>query len=245
MHRAFSMAATSVVLSVFLAAAVVAADPTGSTAPSSAPPTADTADVTPSPPPTASLDPSDWITYTSDRYGFSVGYPADWTRRSAERDWTFEADASDWSSPAMDRFIAPDGTVRVSAWSVPLAPGTTLANRLGFEAWVETYCAATGNAPCTAIHERAVPLCLEKWDCHPGLLVPFDEDVQAYFTGGIYDADKMIVVAVWSGETQPTVAPYNGSQRLLEAFLSTMGVWPESVPVEERVVRVVPTPSPS
>lgn len=244
MYQAFSVAAASVVLSVFLAAPVVAADPIGSTAPSTAPPTASATDATPSPT-TASPDPNGWVTYTSDQYGFSGGYPRDWTVRPAERDWTFEADAADRSSPAMERFMAPDGSVQVSAWSVPLAPGTAVADRPGLEAWVETYCAETGNAPCSGIHERAVSLCLERRDCHPALLVPFDEDVQAFFTGGIYDADAMIVVAVWSGETQPAVAAYGGAQRLLEAFLSTMSVWPESVPFEERVGRAVPTPSPS
>jgi len=145
----------------------------------------------------------------------------------------------------MERFIAPDGNVGVSARSVPLAPGTAVADRPGLEAWVETYCPETGNAPCSGIHERAVPLCLERRDCHPGVMVPFDDDVQAFFTAGIYDADKMNVVAVWSGESQPGVAPYGGAHRLLEAFLSTMSVWPESVPFEERVVREVPTSSPS
>jgi hypothetical protein len=244
MHRTFSVAATSVVLSVFLAAPVMAADPTGSPPPSSAPRTVDAASVTPAPT-SPSLDPSAWVTYTSEQYGYGVGYPPDWTVRSAERDWTFEADAADRASPAMERFIAPDGSVGVSAWSVPLAPGTAVGDRPGLEAWVETYCAETGNAPCSGIHERAVPLCLERRDCHPGVMVPFDDDVQAFFTAGIYDADKMNVVAVWSGESQPGVAPYGGAQRLLEAFLSTMSVWPESVPFEERVVRAVPTPSPS
>ena len=61
--------------------------------------------------------------------------------------------------------------------------------------------------------------------------MPFDDDIQAYFTAGIYDHETMIVVATWSG----------GSQQVLEAFLSTMSVWPESVPFEERVVREVPT----
>ena len=199
MHRAFSVAATSVVLSVFLAAPVVAADPTGSTAPSTAPPTAGAAYVTPSPT-TSPLDPSDWVTYTSDQYGYSIGYPPGWTVRPAERDWTFEADAADRASPAMERFISPDGNVRVSVWSVPLDPAAD--PDWGFEEWpdlvpwVASYCAATGNAPCTGIHERAVPLCLERRDCHPGVMVPFDDDVQAFFTAGIYDADKMIVMAV-------------------------------------------------
>jgi hypothetical protein len=77
-------------------------------------------------------------------------------------------------------------------------------------------------------------LCLEKWDCHPGLPVPFKNDVQTYFSGGIYGGDAMTVVALWQGESAPSVAPYGGAQRPLEAFLSTMAVWPASPPHEER-----------
>jgi hypothetical protein len=75
-----------------------------------------------------------------------------------------------------------------------------------------------------------VPLCIEVRDCHPGVLVgvaaPFDREVQAFFTGGIYPG-QMVVATVWRGETDPSVARYGGARRLLEAFLSTMCVWPE------------------
>lgn len=216
---------------------------------------------TPSPSPATSLSPSPsraaeapidtsaWTTYTSERYGFSIGHPADWTEVPATRAWTFEADADDPLAPGADSFFTPvGGGVRVSTWSVAWDPGTTLDPAqtveawLDGEAWVEEYCQKAGNAPCAGIHDRAVPLCLERRDCHPGLLVPFNDDVQAFFSGGIYDADKMIVVAIRWGESQPAVAPYGGSQRLLEAFLSTMSVWPASVPLEERIEREVPTP---
>ena len=63
--------------------------------------------------------------------------------------------------------------------------------------WIENYCEESGNSPCSGIDDRAVELCLEKWDCHPGLLVPFKYDVQAFFSGGIYAQDAMTVVAVW------------------------------------------------
>ncbi len=71
----------------------------------------------------------------------------------------------------------------------------------------------------------------------PALLVPFDNDVQAFFTNG-GDGAPMTVVVVWWGDSEPAVAPYGGSRRLLEAFLSTssmsdasnsgaaMAVWP-------------------
>ncbi len=193
--------------------------------------------------PAATIDMSDWVSYTSDRYGFQIGYPPDWEVWPADRDWSFGADATDFLSPAHEAFIAPERAVRVSAWSVPLDPGTSVKTSADIETWIETYCERTGNAPCTSIAERAVPLCLERRDCHPGLLVPFGEDVQAFFSGGIYDDGAMTVVAVWWGETQPAVAPYGGAQKLLEAFLSTMSVWPESLPVEERQIPVMSTPT--
>jgi len=115
--------------------------------------------------------------------------------------------------------------VRVSAWTVPSGPKEGHGTWHEVEAWVQAYCERTGNSPCTGIHERAVPLCLEKRDCHPGLLVPFQDDVQAFFTNGA-PGTPMVVVAVWRGQDDPTTAPYGGSRNLLEAFLSTMDVQP-------------------
>jgi len=205
-----------------------------------------TASSTPSP--SATLTPSPtpkatWTTYHSDRYGFDIGQPPGWTVRPADRRWTFAADATTWLSTAEEALLSPAGDIRVAAWSVALDPGKTLESTADIEAWVEAYCQKSNNTPCTGIHERAVPLCLERRDCHPGLLVPFKDDVQAFFTAGIYNADEMIVVTIGRGESHPTVMPYGGAQRLLEAFLSTMEVWPESVRFEERVVREVPIPS--
>lgn len=190
---------------------------------------------TQAPSPTATASPIDttrWETYESDRYGFIIGHPSDWTVEPANHDWTLTADADNWLSTGQEVFRPPSGDIRVSAWSVPVDRGTTPETRADVEAWVEAYCQASGN-PCTGIRDRGVPLCVERRDCHPGLLVPFTSDVQAFFEGGIYP-DSMVVVVVWWGETEPAVAPYGGSRRLLEAFLSTMAVWPESVPFGER-----------
>ena len=112
-------------------------------------------------------------------------------------------------------------------------------------AWAADYCEATGiTTPCTGIEDRAVELCLEKRDCHPGLLVPFENDVQAFFSGGIYNEDAMTVVAVWRGESDPSVARYGGAQRLLEAFLSTMQVWPASTPLRSEPLELRSTDVP-
>jgi hypothetical protein len=70
--------------------------------------------------------------------------------------------------------------------------------------------------------------------------VSFDDAVQAFFSAGIYDNDEMVVMSVWGDESDPGTEPYGGREALLEAFLSTMLVWPQSYPVEERDVRDVP-----
>ncbi|MBJ7453907.1 MAG: hypothetical protein JHC71_17760, partial [Blastococcus sp.] len=177
---------------------------------------------------------SDWTTYTSSQYGFKVGHPPDWNARPASRDWE-AADAGDpLGSPAHDTFQSPTDAVRVSVWQVPLEPGTAIESREDFVTWAEDYCQGSGSSPCAGISDRAVDLCLEKWDCHPGLLVPFSTDVHAFFNAGFYPGEAMTVVAVWRGESAPAAAPYGGSQRLLEEFLSTMAVWPASTPRDER-----------
>ena len=72
------------------------------------------------------------------------------------------------------------------------------------EAWVADYCRLTKDTPCTGIADRAVPMCLEHRDCHPAVLVPFQDHVQAYFVGG---GEPLTVVSVWRPESDPSVAP--------------------------------------
>ena len=184
--------------------------------------------------PSVQTGPKSWTPYTSNRYRFAIGHPPGWTEEPANRDWTWESDVADPVSPAHEAFLSRNGHVRVSAWNAPLDASTREESIPYLVSWVEDYCRESGNSPCTGIADRAVELCLEKWDCHPGLLVPFKNDVQAFFSGGIYAQDAMTVVALWRGESSPFVASYGGAQRLLEAFLSTMEVWPSTTPRSER-----------
>ena len=117
------------------------------------------------------------------------------------RRWTFDGRRGGCAEPRARR-PCRSGPARSawSAWNAPLeAPaGSTvcpdLTDRACVEsiafltAWARGLCEASGNTPCRGIEDRATELCLEKWDCHPGLLVPFRDDVQAFFSGGIYDA---------------------------------------------------------
>lgn len=199
------------------------------------------------------IDTTTWTPYTSARYSSDleslVGHPPDWIVVPATREWRFETDAADPQSPAHESFVDPTGSVRVSIWEVPLdsvaassectdpegRPYLCIESDDDALAWVDDYCKASGiTAPCGGIEDRGVHLCLERMDCHPGVLVPFEFAVMAFFNGGIYNADAMTVVAVWRGESESSLAPYGGAQRLLEGFLSTMGVWPASTPRAER-----------
>jgi hypothetical protein len=156
------------------------------------------------------IDTSSWTTYVSDRYGFSIGHPADWVELPAEDTWTM-AEAPD--VPFVETFGAPgDDTVGVSAWSVAVEPDTTA------EAWIATYCPLT-TSPCTGIEERTEPVTM---DGHPGTLVRFIYNTQAFVLVG----DRMYVVAAWRPESDATVVPYGGASRLVKSFLSTMRLLP-------------------
>ena len=153
---------------------------------------------------TVPLNTSAWMTFVSSRYGFSIAHPADWTEEPGDHDWTLDADAA-WPNTAADRFVAPDGHIVLAAWSVAVEPGTSL------EAWIQAYC-ELNTTPCSGIPDRAVPVYAEVRDQHPGLLVPFTNDIQAFFL----NADRIYVVASWRPEGM-----YD-SRRLIEAFALSM-----------------------
>jgi hypothetical protein len=177
--------------------------PTPTTAPSSTP--SPTVASTPSP---NLLDTSTWTTYASDRYGFSIGHPADWGVDRSDHVWTLAGDTPTFESSATENFNSPDGHVRTSAWSVAVKPGTSA------DAWLQAYC-PKNTEPCSGIQARAVAVSV---DGHAGLLVPFTEDVYAF----ILVNDRMYVVAIWRSDSDPSVSIYGGSTRLLEAYVSTM-----------------------
>lgn len=180
------------------------------------------------------LDTGTWQTYRSTQYGFTIGQPPNWTATPATRDWEWEIDGLEAATTAQENFENQYGDVIVSAWSMPLDRGARMDSTADFVDWIENYCERAGFGPCDTIADRAVPLCVEARDCHPGLLVPFHNEVQAFFSGGIYSDQDMTIVAVLRNESHRTVESYGGAQAILEAFLSTMQVWPRSTPVGER-----------
>lgn len=184
-------------------------------------------------PTTSSTMPST-MTFTSSQYDLTLEYPFSWTAFHATRDWTWETDVRDALSPAHDWFQAPEdspaGDIRVSVWAAPLDADTSVGSTTRLMAWVEDYCTKSDSSPCSGIAARAVDLCVDKRDCHPGLLVPFQTETLAFFSGGPYGQDAVTIVAVWRPEWDSSVRPYGGARHLLESFLSTMDVWPNTQP---------------
>jgi hypothetical protein len=184
--------------------------------------------VTPSaPPPAPSAQPSPsagaatWPIYTSNRYGFSIGHPSNWTVRPAASTWALPVGkgsagaggAEDPMGTATEGSIAPAQSVLVSAWSVAVVPGTSAA------AWIQTYCPKE-TAPCTGIPARTVAVSM---DGHAGSLVRFTDDVEAF----VLVNNRMYIVAEWRADNdQANLAGYASGTLLVKDFLSTMHLLP-------------------
>lgn len=179
-----------------------------------------------SPAPIPSIDPSAWGTYTSSVYGLQVGYPPDFRVDAvATRRWDAATDAAlDFGSSAVDSFVNAAGQVGFSVWQVPVEPDLDLESREELTAWAETFCTVTGNAPCDGVADRAIQMCRERRDCHAAVIVPFREDVIAFFAGAA--DDTVSVVAVWRPDDDPSAAEYGGAIALLKGVLETMGIYP-------------------
>jgi hypothetical protein len=194
----------------------------GGPAPTEAPTPTPTSSAPPAPTPTRTptadelLDTALWTPYTSSRYGFSIAHPADWSVSPGTIDWDIATHADDeFQGDAPDVFCSPDRTVCVSAWSSAVAPGTTV------EAWIESYCTAqNADLPCAGIADRALPAMMGGQHPGLGLFGITDWATQAFFLEG----EKIYVVVLWYGETEPEMRPYGGARALLEAFISTMTV---------------------
>jgi hypothetical protein len=173
------------------------------------------------------IDTSSWTPYVSDRYGFTIGHPADWSERAATGDWDLSA-AANFLSPATEGFRAPGSAILVTAWSAPVEPGMTADD------WIGAYC-PMDTAPCTGLGDLTVPVMV---DGHPGSVVRFADDTQAF----ILVDDRMYVVAVWEPDSDPRTSAYGGAVRLLEGYLSTMHLSPGG---QAGASPTAATPSPS
>ena len=185
-----------------------------STGPSASPPPVE------SPASSAALiDTDTWVSYTSDRYGFTVRHPADWQPEPADHAWTID-EAPDAGSTGHERFRHPDDDVGVSMWAYDPGSDVSLETTEEIVAWVEDFCRIAVEITCYELADRAVPLCFGSRDCNPAVLVPFTHDTYAFIPG--FTEDGMIIAAVWRPEHHASTQPYGGARKLLEGYLSTI-----------------------
>lgn len=97
------------------------------------PPAAPTAPPSTTTRPSASAFPAPALTqtFTSDRHGYSVRLPADWTATRATASWTTGIDTL-YDDPGLDKLGSAE--MRLAVASAPLAPGQTP------DAWMSPYC---------------------------------------------------------------------------------------------------------
>jgi hypothetical protein len=177
-------------------AAPVRATVTPPTQPSSAP----------APSPSAS-----WTSFTSARYGYSILVPPDWTLTPADHDWILDKDAAAALAGGADRFARPSEHtgIAATAWALDVDPDLHLVE------WIESYCKLAGSRPCGGVRDQAIPVTV---DGREGLLVPFDDDQQAF----IHDGSRLHVVAVWRPDGSRSAREYGGARQLLKSLLSSM-----------------------
>ena len=91
-------------------------------------------------------------------------------------------------------------------------------------AWAEQYCELEGPSPCEGLADRAAALCIERRDCHPAVLVPFEQGTIAFVAGGVFPEPQ--VIAVWRPAADPDLEAFGGARKLLEDYLLTVDVYP-------------------
>lgn len=76
--------------------------------------------------------PTEWTTYTSDRYGYAIDYPSDWIATPAAKDWPSTGESYP-DDNAVDKWALPPGDpnwVLMFVSSVALSPDELPADRI-------------------------------------------------------------------------------------------------------------------
>ena len=166
---------------------------------------------TPTPRPTPGLtDTSNWVQFTSTRYGYTIGHPPTWTATPASRNWTLP-DRKDWTSPAQDEFIDQHAAyeIGVHGFAVDIPKG------MSRDQWIAAYFEGDSPAACVTLAKDMTPLTV---DGLPGLLAdqPGCDDSIAFVPIG----SRMYVFTI--GRAQQVA--------LFDAFLSTVRFSPPASP---------------
>jgi hypothetical protein len=164
----------------------------------------------------APLSTAGWIPFASTRYGYTIAYPPGWTATQAERAWAFDVDRLTTPLTTADHFLGgPIGNqVGVSGWSTDVPAGTSE------DAWLTSYYANDATQPpnCGVTPDTFAPTTV---DGHPARMATSNcDDTQAF----VFIGQRVYIFGIWRDESNPSVTPYGGARRLLDAFLSTVTI---------------------
>jgi hypothetical protein len=182
-----------------------------SPSPSLSTPASPSASPTSSPAAEAPIDTRDWATFSSGRYRFDIEHPADWEALPSSKDWTMEADASNWLTSASDHFLGSYAgqTVLVTAFAANVPSGVSS------DEWIADY--RSHGYPYEGHTEAVCVPPLDEWE--PVIV----NGQAARISDNCGDSDAFLFVGsrayvftIWR--------PDMGS--LLKAFLSTVDVTP-------------------
>lgn len=176
-----------------------AASPSPSVA--SSPSSLGSAAASPSSSAVALTDTSNWVAFTSPRYGYQIARPPSWVATPATRNWVLKTDRLDWFGTASDQFVLKAAYgILVTAWAVDVPPTTS------DDEWITTFYAGS-TAGCGTLSSDVREISV---DGHAGRLVVNDpcSDAEAF----VFIDGRVHVFAIWRDQEVP----------LLEAFLSTV-----------------------
>ena len=187
--------------------------PSASVAPSASPA------VVPSPSQsaTASFSTAGWIKFSSNRYGYAISVPADWTAQQSDRQWSLAGNQKDWLTSAADTFIGPGGPgigsrgPRFTAFAVDLPGGTSS------DAWITAYYGPNAKGSPEPCLHTPTDIATKEVDGHP---VAFWQEAGPAGCGGtagyVVVNGRLHVFTIWLSGQEPT----------LEALLSTVKFQP-------------------
>lgn len=168
--------------------ATLSPTPTTSTSPATSPP--------------ALTDTSNWVSFTSPRYGYQIARPPSWVATPATRNWVLKTDRLDMWTTASDQFVDLKAVygILVTAWAVDVAPTTSEDD------WITAFYAGS-TAGCGTLSSDVRQISV---DGHAGRLVVNDpcSDAEAF----VFIDGRVHVFAIWRDQ----------QIALLEAFLSTV-----------------------
>lgn len=162
--------------------------------------------VSPSPVAGTPIDTSDWVAFSSDRYGYDLSYPPLWKAEPATRDWALADDVERrFASDAADRFSNNMEAFYVTGFAARLPAG------MSEDDWIDAYVRDVGseNATCAGPFPKPETVTI---DDNPARLIHNCYNTQAV----AFIGDRVHVFAEWRGSNGP----------FLKAFLSTVRFQP-------------------